>query len=1059
MRIQKLRFRKKIFGPVNNGHAIALFVLIICIIITSMWVFDGKSKIERNEQKAFDYQTKEYLRVIKNGLESQAHLLWNVAAFFEASDSVSKEEFKTFISHLDLKERFPGIQGIGYSMLIDSKDKQKHEHLYRTRNLASYSITPDYPRPLYTSIIYLEPSDTRNLRALGYDMYSEPVRRTAMQKACDLNEASLSGKVTLVQEIGYEKQAGTLMYVPFYNKNMPNSNAEERRKSIIGWIYSPYRMNDLLNAILLNTDLKTTDNIQLEIFDGDKLRPEAALFKTNNTSINYSTTANSLQIIKVLNFNQKLWTLKFTKALPHQSFYFYPEVIHRFIVGCIISFLILVLILALAKSKLHLKESKSLLLKLDNNLSKQIALFNAIPDSIIITDKSTGKIEDFNPKATNSYKYNPLELLSKPFQILNSLTSDFENSNSTAGIIFSKHMRSDLTEFPVEISQSEFVVDNQIKILSVIRDLSDREKIEKELFVKNIAFENSSVAQSIADNEKRIVYANDAFARLWGFENPAEVINKKIDNFFANISEYDAVLTQIINQDIWQGEFEGVRQDGNTFTTESFASIIKNNKGELIGFQATNVDITEKKHKEKLLLEYKEAINQASNGIAIIDTNRKVRFSNKAWAQMHGYEIKEILNCDVSLFHTQEQIDNEVNPHLDILLKNGKNSGEIMHKHKDGSIFYTWMNTTVLKDRQGNITGLLGVAEDINERKLSEIELQKTKEHYKTLVENANDAIVVTFIDRIAFANSKTYEILGFKENEFNIIDYRELLHPDDAQVLVNKYIQLTEGIPLQKELARIKHKEGYYLWAEFSAVVFEWDNEPAVLSFISEVTERIQAQQQIQTALHEKEVLLREIHHRVKNNLQVVSSLLNIQANNSNDKQIKDALSQSRNRIRSITLVHEKLYRSGNFTEINLKEYTSSLVAELYRVYVPENEEIGIKIDVSVQNVPLIYAIPIGLIINELVTNSLKYAFPKNVTFETSPEITIKLQQLPNQHMHLTISDNGVGLPDNYQINNSSSLGLYLVQILVNEQLDGQLHIDNQKGTIFTITFNPFSK
>jgi two-component sensor histidine kinase len=225
------------------------------------------------------------------------------------------------------------------------------------------------------------------------------------------------------------------------------------------------------------------------------------------------------------------------------------------------------------------------------------------------------------------------------------------------------------------------------------------------------------------------------------------------------------------------------------------------------------------------------------------------------------------------------------------------------------------------------------------------------------------------------------------------------------------------------------------------------------------DITSRKLAGDTIKAALKEKEILLREVHHRVKNNLQVVSSLLNLQANKIPDKAIKEILEQSRNRIRSIALVHEKLYQTGNFAEINIKEYTRSLITELFRVYLADPQKIHIRTEIENVNIPLVHAIPYGLILNEIISNSLKYAFPKEEAFKDDPEIFVNIKTLPNNHIQLCAGDNGIGLPDDYQLTDSLSLGLYLINILSTEQLDGKIEIDTKKGTIFTITFNPFTR
>jgi two-component sensor histidine kinase len=246
-----------------------------------------------------------------------------------------------------------------------------------------------------------------------------------------------------------------------------------------------------------------------------------------------------------------------------------------------------------------------------------------------------------------------------------------------------------------------------------------------------------------------------------------------------------------------------------------------------------------------------------------------------------------------------------------------------------------------------------------------------------------------------------------------------------------------------------------YYSTTKYPIII---DGKPMYLAgYTIDITSRKLAGDTINAALKEKEILLREVHHRVKNNLQVVSSLLNLQANKIVDPSIKEILEQSRNRIRSIALVHEKLYQTGNFAEINIKEYTRSLVSELFRVYLADPQKIHTRTEIEDVNIPLIFAIPYGLILNEIISNSLKYAFSKDWVSKLKPEIFIELKTLPNNYLQICIGDNGIGLPANYQLTDSLSLGLYLIRILSTEQLDGEIEIDNKKGTIFTITFNPY--
>ena len=215
------------------------------------------------------------------------------------------------------------------------------------------------------------------------------------------------------------------------------------------------------------------------------------------------------------------------------------------------------------------------------------------------------------------------------------------------------------------------------------------------------------------------------------------------------------------------------------------------------------------------------------------------------------------------------------------------------------------------------------------------------------------------------------------------------------------------------------------------------------------DITERKRAEERIRASLKEKEVLLKEIHHRVKNNLQIISSLLYLQASRTEHAGAVSALRESRNRIKSMALIHERLYQSANLASVDMGEYTRNLVSDLQRSY--RIEESAVRLRLNIQDIPLgiTEAIPCGLIINELVSNALKHAFPKG----RAGEVTIGLRRATANRTTLTVSDNGIGFPEQMDFRKSPSLGLTLINSLV-EQLGGTIDLDRRGGTTFTITF-----
>lgn len=215
------------------------------------------------------------------------------------------------------------------------------------------------------------------------------------------------------------------------------------------------------------------------------------------------------------------------------------------------------------------------------------------------------------------------------------------------------------------------------------------------------------------------------------------------------------------------------------------------------------------------------------------------------------------------------------------------------------------------------------------------------------------------------------------------------------------------------------------------------------------EIGERRRAEEQIKASLKEKEVLLKEIHHRVKNNLQVISSLLNLQVDYVDDPRVQEIFLESQNRVRSMALVHESLYRSHNLARIDLSEYIRNLASFLFNSYRARGGQITLDVQAEDVTLAIDAAVPCGLMLNELISNTLKHAFPNG----RPGQIRIRLHKDEARQIHLVVADNGIGFPADFNLQNSTSLGMQLVNTLVN-QLGGTLNIHRQEGTEFRITF-----
>jgi len=372
---------------------------------------------------------------------------------------------------------------------------------------------------------------------------------------------------------------------------------------------------------------------------------------------------------------------------------------------------------------------------------------------------------------------------------------------------------------------------------------------------------------------------------------------------------------------------------------------------------------------------------------------------------------------------------------------------------KDGSIIYLEVDAQAIK-KENKIIGTRCYIWDITGRKLARKGPEgKSEEKYKTIAENIDVGIYRSpagangcFLE----ANPALVKMFGYKDKQkFLNVDVSKLYQDPEGRKSFHKKM-LREGFVKNEELL-LKKKDGTPFLGSVCAVMVK-DERGKIRYFdgiVEDITERKEAEEKLKTSLLEKEVLLREIHHRVKNNLQIISSLLNLQSRHVEDEPVLDLFQESRNRVRSMALVHEKLYRSADLAKVDFCEYIQSLSRHLFMSYGANSKKIDLDVDVKNVFLDINTSIPCGLIINELVSNSLKHAF----SGRKQGTIHVVLRPETNGKFKMVVSDDGMGLPKNLDVTKTESLGLQLVTMLV-EQLQGTLTIDNNNGASFEIIF-----
>ena len=268
----------------KNPIWISLAILLVGLLAT-FWVSNYvRQDQESLSQKEFVLVCNEVKSKFITRINLQAQFLNSGSSLFESSKSVTRNEWKQFNKFSGDNVKFIGVQGFGFSTIIKKEQLKEHISTVRKEGFPQYKVFPEGARESYTSIIYLEPFDDRNARAFGFDMFSEPTRRQAMEFARDHNRPTLSGKVILRLETDKDLQAGTVMFVPVY-KNAPINTIANRREAIMGWVFGAFRMDDLMKSILGSSYLNDKTNIRLQIYDNDTIAPKALLFDSQKNNL------------------------------------------------------------------------------------------------------------------------------------------------------------------------------------------------------------------------------------------------------------------------------------------------------------------------------------------------------------------------------------------------------------------------------------------------------------------------------------------------------------------------------------------------------------------------------------------------------------------------------------------------------------------------------------------------------------------------------------------------------------------------------------------------------
>jgi len=1060
----------------NNGNKLKnwlpWYFLLAGLSATLLGLIHFRQSTLRDWNHDFTLSCDEIETKIRLRMDAHQQILLSGAAFLESVPTVSREDWRHFVLHQKIGERFPGIQGIGFALAIPAKNITQHIDDIRAEGFPAYTVWPMGERGYYTSIIFLEPFSDRNLRAFGYDMFFEPVRREAMERARDTDEPALSGKVILVQETEKDVQAGTLMYVPVFHSGMPIETTSQRRDALRGWAYSPYRMDDLMKGILGNLNESWDRKIRLEIFDGDRTSPDSLLFDSLTPSDEVPEHRPVMTVdIPFMNYGQ-LWILRFSHYGLHFIAGRYGSVLSILVVGMAFSFLLF----RLSMSMLHTRS-----------------------DALNLAALLTRDLQESNERMSLATRAGKLGIWDYDFASdrLNwddGMRKLYGMDAGTEGLAHKDWLRfvhpDDAERCAVEMQStlsgdSEF--DSEFRIIrpdGVIRTMHAFGMLQKDpdgrplrlIGTNSDTTERTLVAEALQKAKKRYedlarnipagIYllrsdSKETFTFEYVSPRMAEILDLDAGSILADPwAAFKPIHPEDIEEFIrLNKEAVHLRQiftwEGRIFIGGSVRWIRISSFPEPQGngecfWNGIMLDITEEKMVQEALRESEEKFRDIAEKIEtvifITDREGTLDYISPAAEHVFGWPPGEMIGRKFMDFLQESEIPRALQAFRDyIITGNRQQDLSLLMKRRDGGVFEGELNSSLL-EKGDNTKGTLGLIRDITERKRMERQLREKDEGLATAQRLAKIGSWKWISSTGSMQwSEQLYEILGYDpESPVPAFTRMEPFFTPDSWRRLNE--KIGSFFTLDLELIHPDGKARYVI-ARCEPDTDADGNMTGMHGTMQDISERKLAEIRIRGLLEEKELILKEVHHRIKNNMNTIKSLLSLQAASMKNPVASSALEEAAGRIRSMAALYDKLYQSNDYGTISAKYYLGELIDEIlsnFPITIPIT--VDKRIDDIVLDVKRVQTL--SIIMNELLTNIMKYAFTNRERGTIFVSVSAKGKLLT-----MIIQDDGEGMPSTVDFKNSPGFGIMLVGALT-DQLEGNIRIDRVEGTRITLDF-----
>ncbi|NGP77733.1 PAS domain S-box protein [Balneolaceae bacterium YR4-1] len=702
---------------------------------------------------------------------------------------------------------------------------------------------------------------------------------------------------------------------------------------------------------------------------------------------------------------------------------------------------------------------------LEQEVKEHRRIISSLNEGYILVDEHAN-IHDVNAAYCELVGYSRDELLSmKLTDLREGMTKEYRENfvkqvHQEGGVKFrTRHRKKDGNLVDLEANAAAFERNGTTFLAGFVWDITDRLESQKRLKESEQRWHqlvNNNPLPVIISTGGIINFVNRAALELYGTDDKDKVLGKSVLDFVPD-EDKESITKRIekVNRGEKISSFEQTLMmlSGEEKQVEVHTVPIVY-KGENAA-QTVFKDITELKQRQRQIRinqqRFMSLFRNNPHPVYYFDMEGNFMGANKKVEEISGYPESELLNMNFAPIIVEDDLERTIS-HFEAAAGGEVQEYEIKIKTKEGDIRDLRVNNFPMKVFD-EIVGVFGIAEDITSSKKAKEDLIKSEQKWQHLVEDNPQAVQVTIHGEIVFINEAGARLYG-AEKPIEVIGRSvfEFSHPD----YVDEIEERLEKIEQDKEIEKAHdHKiislDGEIRDVEISSIPIEYQGKEAIQTVLFDVTDRKKKESIIEASLIEKEVLLKEIHHRVKNNMAVVSGLLELQSMNTDDEELNKLLKESQLRIHSMAMIHEKLYQTETFSVVDFGDYIRELVQTITDTIDTTDKEITVDFHLGSVRLNINQAIPAALILNEVVVNSFKHAFKGRQT----GSIAITVSEEGNAVV-LEVTDDGIGLPKDFEPEDIQSLGTTLIHTL-SSQLRGELIFENRpdcSGTYVRLSF-----